>query len=282
MKTTPAVMEDSITMNRPLKFDVNKELYPFEHKFLELGNGIDMHYVDEGHGENLLMLHGNPSWSFLYRKLILRLRGTFRCIAPDYPGFGLTEAPAGYQFTPREHSENIEKFVDKLGITDLTLVVQDWGGPVGLALAGRRPDLVKRVIIGNTFAWPLAGERRFAVFSWLMGGPIGRTMAYLFNGVARFFFMRGLIRRPEKELMRMYLAPFKDRKNRRQTSISPRLLITAADYLREVEAGLDHIKDRPALLTWGTKDFAFRDVERQHFERVFTNHETVLLEASHF
>lgn len=80
----------------------------------------------------------------------------------------------------------------------------------------------------------------------------------------------------------MYLAPFKDRKNRRQTSISPRLLITAADYLREVEDGLVHIKDRPALLTWGTRDFAFQDAERQHFERVFSNHKTVLLNASHF
>jgi haloalkane dehalogenase len=267
---------------RATRFAVNKELYPFEHRFLELGNGVDMHYVDEGDGEVLLMLHGNPSWSFLYRKLILRLRGTFRCIAPDYPGFGLTEAPHGYQFTPREHSDTIEKFADKLGLTDLTLVVQDWGGPVGLALAERRPDLVKRVVLGNTFAWPLAGERRFEIFSWLMGGPIGRAMAYSFNGVARFFFMRGLIRRPKKEVMRMYLAPFKERKNRRQTSISPRLLITAADFLREVEAGLDRIKDMPALLTWGTKDFAFQDAERQHFERVFSNHKTVLLEASHF
>ena len=161
-------------MTKPLKFDVNKGLYPFEHKFLSLGNGINMHYVDEGNGENLLMLHGNPSWSFLYRKLILSLRDTFRCIAPDYPGFGLTETPPGYQFTPREHSENIENFVDKLGIKDLTLVVQDWGGPVGLGLAGRRPELVKRAIIGNTFAWPLEGKRN-EVFSWVMGTPRGHS-----------------------------------------------------------------------------------------------------------
>ena len=87
-----------------------------------------MHYVDEGEGVTLLMLHGNPSWSFLYRKMILRLRGDFRCVAPDFPGFGLTETPSGYGFTPREHSENIERFVDKLGLIDLTLVVQDWGG----------------------------------------------------------------------------------------------------------------------------------------------------------
>ncbi len=75
-----------------LKFDVPQHLYPFEHRFVDLGNGIEMHYVDEGEGETLLMLHGNPTWSFLYRKMISRLRGDFRCVAPDYPGFGLTEA----------------------------------------------------------------------------------------------------------------------------------------------------------------------------------------------
>ena len=169
VQDTQTSARSSVMTSAPLKFEVNRELYPFESRFVELEGGINTHYVDEGQGENLLMLHGNPSWSFLYRKLILRLRDDFRCIAPDYPGFGLTEAPPDYQFTPREHSDNIEKFVDKLGLKDLTLVVQDWGGPVGLGLAGRRPDLVKRVIVGNTFAWPLAGEKRFEVFSWLMG-----------------------------------------------------------------------------------------------------------------
>ena len=116
-----------------------------------------MHYVDEGEGETLLLLHGNPSWSFVYRKMILRLRENFSCVAPDYPGFGLTEAPPGYGFTPGEHSENIERFVDKLELRDMTFVVQDWGGPVGLGLAGRRPGLAKRFVIGNTWAWPLVG-----------------------------------------------------------------------------------------------------------------------------
>ncbi len=91
-----------------LKFDVPHHLYSFEHRFADLENGIEMHCVDEGEGETLLMLHGNPSWSFLYRKMILRLRGNFRCVAPDYPGFGLTETPPGYGLTPGEHSESIE------------------------------------------------------------------------------------------------------------------------------------------------------------------------------
>ena len=264
-----------------LKFDVPQHLYPFEHRFADLGNGIEMHYVDEGKGETLLMLHGNPSWSFVYRKMISRLRGNFRCVAPDYPGFGLTEAPSGYGFTPGEHSENIELFADKLGLRDVTLVAQDWGGPVGLGLAIRRPELVKRLVLGNTFAWRLTSLRDRA-FSALMGGPIGRTMAYLFNGVARFFFMRGLAQRPDREVLRMYLAPFRSRADRKQTSISPRLLVKAVDYLDSVEEGLERIADRPTLLTWGVKDFAFQEEARQRFEKAFPDHETVLLDASHF
>ena len=269
-------------MDTQLKFDVPHHLYPFEHRFADLGNGIEMHYVDEGEGETLLLLHGNPSWSFLYRKMILRLRENFRCVAPDYPGFGLTEAPPGYGFTPGEHSENIERFVDKLELRDVTFVVQDWGGPVGLGLAGRRPELAKRFVIGNTWAWPLVGQRRFEVFSWLMGGPIGRTIAYLFNGVARYFFKEGLVHRPEKEVLGMYLAPFRRRVNRKQTSISPRQLIKAATYLGGVEEGLGRIKDRPIFLPWGVKDFAFQEPERQRFEEIFPDHKTLLLDASHF
>ncbi len=264
-----------------LKFDVPQRLYPFEHRFVDLGNGVEMHYVDEGEGETLLMLHGNPTWSFLYRKMISRLRGDFRCVAPDYPGFGLTEAPSGYGFTPGEHSENIELFVDKLGLRDVTLILQDWGGPVGLGLAVRRPELVKRLVLGNTFAWRLTSGRDRA-FSALMGGPIGRTMAYLFNGVARFFFMRGLVRRLDREVLKMYLAPFRRRADRKQTSISPRELTTAVDYLDSVEEGLERIGDRPTLLTWGTKDFAFQEAARQRFEEAFPDHKTVLLDASHF
>lgn len=109
-------------------------------------------------GDTLLLLHGNPSWSFLYRKVIPALRDSFRCIALDYPGYGMSGVPDGYGFTPAEHSAVLGRFVDQLALSDLTIMVQDWGGPIGLGLAGRRPDLVRALIIGNTFAWPLNGN----------------------------------------------------------------------------------------------------------------------------
>ena len=265
-----------------LPFPVPKEIFPVEHRFLDL-DGARIHYVDEGVGETLLLLHGNPAWSFLYRKIITALKGDFRCVALDYPGYGMSDAPAGYRFTPREHSTLLEHFVDHLGLRDLTIMVQDWGGPIGLGLAGRRPELVRCLIIGNTFAWPLDGERRIRVFSWVMGGPIGQSLTSMFNFVPRFFFARGLAQKTDPQVLAMYLAPWRNRARRIAAVVAPRQLIAASPYLREVEAGLPKIADRPALVVWGTKDFAFRDAERARFERTFTRHRTVLFnDSSHF
>jgi len=266
----------------PAPFHVPQELFPVEHRFLDLA-GSRIHYVDEGAGETLLLLHGNPSWSFLYRKIITALRSGFRCVAIDYPGYGMSDAPAGYGFTPKEHSDVLERFVDRLSLRDFTMMVQDWGGPIGLGLAGRRPELVLRLIIGNTFAWPLDRELRIRIFSWVMGGPIGRSLTAAFNFVPKFFFARGLARRPSPEVLRMYLAPWRDPARRAAAVIAPRQLIAAADYLRQVEGNLPKLADRPALIVWGTKDFAFREAERERFERFFPKHKTVLLDdASHF
>ncbi len=99
-----------------MKFEVNKDLFPFGNHFVTLADGSNIHYVDEGTGDVLLMFHGNPSWSFLYRKMISALNPHFRCIAFDYPGFGLSEAPAGYDFLPRTHSTVAEEFIATLGL----------------------------------------------------------------------------------------------------------------------------------------------------------------------
>ena len=265
-----------------LSFPVPRELFDVEHRFLDLG-GARIHYVDEGVGETILLLHGNPAWSFLYRKIIAGLKDEFRCVALDYPGYGMSSAPAGYRFTPREHSAVLERFVDRLALSELTLMVQDWGGPVGLGLAGRRPELVRRLVIGNTFAWPLNSEFRVRMFSALMGGPIGRTLNRRLMLVPRVFFARGLAQEPPREVLDLYFAPWRDPARRAPAAIGPKQLIAASDYLKEVEANLPKIADRPALIVWGTKDFAFGAGERKRFEATFPNHRTILFEnASHF
>jgi haloalkane dehalogenase len=265
-----------------MKFEVNKDLFPFDNHFVTLSDGSNIHYVDEGAGDVLLMFHGNPSWSFLYRKMISELKSDFRCIAFDYPGFGLSEAPAGYDFLPRTHSMVAEEFITSLGLEQVTIVCQDWGGPIGLGWAGRNPDKIKAAVIGNTWAWPLAGDLRMEAFSWLMGGPIGRWMARSFNGVWRYFMKAGFVNPVSKNELAMYRAPFEDPKNRIQTAIFPRQLVKAKEFEKEVETRLAKLDYIPVLFCWGTEDFAFRDAERERFQRVFKNHETVLLHASHF
>lgn len=265
-----------------LPLSTRRELFDVEHRFVDI-EGAHIHYVDEGSGETLLLLHGNPSWSFLYRKISAAVRDSFRCVALDYPGYGMSSAARGYHYTPREHSRLVERFIQHLGLSDITLMGQDWGGPIGLGLAGRRPDWFRQLVIGNTFAWPLDGERRIRLFSWLMGGPVGSVLTWAFNFVPRFFFSRGLSTQVPKEVLQLYLAPWRRRARRMPAVIAPRQLIRASEYLREVESGLSRLADRPALIVWGTRDFAFGPNERQRFEHLFPHYRTVLFDhASHF
>jgi pimeloyl-ACP methyl ester carboxylesterase len=162
-----------------LPFPVPDQLFPVEHRFADL-DGTRIHHVDEGAGEPLLFLPGNRTWSCLDRKIIVKLPDEFRCIALDFPGYGMSAVPLGYAFTPAEHSAVLERSIDELGLRNLTFIVQHWGGPIGLGLAARRPGLAERLIIGNTFAWPLR-ELRVRLFSAALGGPPGRLLTRLFN-----------------------------------------------------------------------------------------------------
>ena len=150
---------------------VPSELYPFEDRWATIDGNL-VHYIDEGDGPPILFLNGNPSWSFGWRDVILALRDRFRCIAPDYPGFGLSRPAPGYDFRPRSHAAVIEALVDRLGLTELTVYGYAWGGPIGLGLAGRRPELIRALVIGNTWAWP-DDRLRARLFAALMGGPLG-------------------------------------------------------------------------------------------------------------
>jgi len=254
-------------------------------RWVDLDGGARVHYVEAGRGQPLLMLHGNPTWSFLYRHLVFWLSARFRCIALDYPGFGLSPAPPGYGFTPREHSQVVERFVDALGLDGITLMVQDWGGPIGLGFAGRRPEHIRRLVIGNSWAWPITGDPHFERFSRVMGGPLGRFLILNANFFVNFFIPQGIRRRKRlpPEVMAMYRLPFRRREARLPMVVFPREIRASAAYLAEVEAGLARLRDRPVLIVWGTADIAFRAQERKRFERLFPRHRTVVLErAGHY
>ena len=273
--------EASVDTSKP-KFKPNKKLYPFESHYIDLEDGAKIHYVDEGKGDVILLLHGNPTWSFLYRKMILDLKDDFRVIAPDYAGFGLSYAPEGFGYKADEQAALINEFVQKLNLTEITVMVQDWGGPIGFNLAIKQPQRVKALIIGNTWAWPL--ERTgHKLFSTVFGGYIGQSMAYTYDGIVSFFMSVGVEKELSNEVLEMYHAPFADRQNRKQTHIFPAELWDAQTFLSAVYKGLPSISDKPVLIVWGMEDFAFQVPERERFESIFKNHKTLLLENSgHF
>ena len=261
---------------------VPQALYPFESHHADI-DGASVNYVDEGSGPPLLLMHGNPTWSFLYRDIITALRDSYRCIAPDYPGFGLSRAGTGYGYTAAEHAGIVEKLVLQLDLSDVTMMVQDWGGPIGFAVATRNPERFSAFVIGNTWAWPKS-DPGTQVFSRLLGGPIG---GYLI--LQRNFFVEKIVpgnvkrKKLPREVMEAYRGPFPSPESRRPVHVFPREILAARPLLAEIEQRLSQLSDRPALIVWPTKDVAFRAPERKRWEQVFPNHRTVILDgAGHY
>ena len=242
-----------------------------------------MHYLDEGDGPPLLLLHGNPTWSFLYRDVIAGLRDRFRCIAPDLPGFGLSRAPASYRFTPAEHADVIERLILHLDLRDAAMMVQDWGGPIGFSAAGRQPERFARFVIANTWAWPKA-DPGTQLFSRLLGGPVGRRLIVERNLFVEKILPGGVKRKPlSPTVMDAYRGPFRQPASRRPVHVLPREILGSRRFLADVERRLAVLTDRPALIVWPTRDPAFRARERRRWERVFPDHRTVLVEgAGHY
>ncbi|WP_157816010.1 alpha/beta fold hydrolase [Spirosoma pollinicola] len=259
---------------------LDRSLFPFTSHSLSIDGNL-VHYVDEGEGPTLLLLHGNPTWSFLYRHIIQQLAPTFRCIALDYPGFGLSTAKAGYGFTPREHSMIVEGLVDQLRLHNLRIMVQDWGGPIGLGFAGRRPDLVHSLILGNTWAWPARGG--MTAFSVVFGNPLARLLITRYNTLAKWLIPAGTNRTLTESELGAYLGPFSTPASRLPTWIFPKEIRGSTAYLREVEAGLSQLREKPVLVVWGEADGAFQTSERLRLLTYFPIHRIRLLaEAKHF
>jgi pimeloyl-ACP methyl ester carboxylesterase len=137
-------------------------------------DGVQLHYVDEGAGPPLLFVHGTPTWSFEWRHLIAGLRDSYRCIAPDHLGFGKSPRPADAEYSPAAHADRLRQFVTRLGLDDVTLVVHDFGGLIGLPLAIDPPRIVRRLVVINSWMWHLGEDPALARGARLLGGRLGR------------------------------------------------------------------------------------------------------------
>ena len=243
-------------MDRPdgiVEFTPNQALYPFESRWFDSRVG-PVHYVDEGSGPTVLLMHGNPDWSFLYRKIISSLGSDVRCVAPDYPGFGLSAHPTGYGYLPSEHAEVILELVEHLDLTDMVVMGQDWGGPIGMDVASRASERVKGLVMGNTWFWP-ADDRITNTFSKTMGSA---PLQWLIK--ERNFFVTTLMKRSlQVKLTDMEFAHYTDvvptPESREGIAVFPREILGSHPWLAELERRVAAtLRDKPASFVFGKKD----------------------------
>ncbi len=259
-----------------MKFD--RSLYPFASHFLDL-DGLRYHYLDEGRGDPVVMVHGNPTWSFYYRNLVLALRDSYRCIVPDHIGCGLSDKPAAerYEFSLKSRIDEFSRLLDSLDIRrNVTLIVHDWGGMIGMAWAVRHPERIARLVILNTAAFHLPKSKSFPWALWL--GRNTRLGAWLIlrrNAFCRAAARIGVKRqRLEPAVREGLLAPYDTPANRLAVlrfvqTIPLRPGDPGYEIVDEVERGLEQFRDRPMLIAWGMKDFVFDHHFLAEWERRF-------------
>jgi pimeloyl-ACP methyl ester carboxylesterase len=254
------------TMNEYLPEGVTKDLYPFAGKRLELRGGLKLHYLDEGAGEPVVMVHGNPSWSFYFRNLVLALKDGNRVIVPDHIGCGLSDKPGDeqYDYTLKSRADDLETLLDSLGVKEnVTLVVHDWGGMIGLTWATRHPERVKKLVVLNTGAFLLPPSKTFPAALALCRTPLGALLIRGGNAFARAAAWVGCKRkRMSPQLRRAFTAPYGSWADRIATlrfvqDIPLKPGDKAYAPARETQEKLAALAAVPMLICWGLKDFVF-------------------------
>ncbi len=252
--------------------------YPFSGHYLDIG-GNRLHYLDEGpsDAEPVVMLHGNPSWSFYYRHLVHQLSDRYRAVVPDHLGMGLSDKPAAedYSYTLSQRVDDLETLLSHLGLQEnLTFVLHDWGGMIGMAYATRYPEQVRRFVILNTAAFHLPQSKPFPWQLRLCRQPwLGPAMVQGLNAFCRGAVRDCVTRRQMDAAVReAYLAPYDSWENRRAVLEFVKDIPLAKsdpgyDEISRVEANLGQFQDRPMFIGWGMKDFVFD----KHFLREWTN-----------
>ncbi len=246
---------------------VPTELYPFEGQYLDL-DGLRYHYLDEGRGEPVVMVHGNPTWSFYWRKLVLALRDRYRIIVPDHIGCGLSDKPGDdrYEYSFARRADDLERLIDEIDPPQkITLVVHDWGGMIGMTYAVRHPERIGRIVLLNTSAFHLPPEKPFPRPLWLVRDtPVG---ALLVRGLNFFAYTASKVAFESDvpdEVRRAYRAPYDSWANRIATlrfvqDIPLKPGDRGYELISEVDAKLELFAETPALICWGAKDFVFDD-----------------------
>ena len=284
IKPDPLVFNKDVSNLKKRPFIVDKTEYPFKSNWFER-NGRSMHYIDEGEGIPVVLCHGNPDWSFLYRNIIKELSGECRLIAYDLPGFGFSDTPEGYGFTPQEHAAWVNALViEHLKLDSFIIVVQDWGGPTGLTVATNNADKVLGAVISNTWAWKVDGGLK--KFSYAMRTPMAKRLILNRNYFATDVLMGSLSKELQnnKAVADAYRMPFPTPESRIGTLVFPRQITIASEWLGELESRLPRLADKPIEFIFGQKDLAAGAPEViEKWKTIYPNAPVKLLpEANHF
>lgn len=278
-------------MVTPLRYqdlsDEVRQLYPWPGKDLVLPSGHRLHYLDEGQGQPLLMVHGNPTWSFYWRNLVHGLSDRYRCVVPDHLGCGLSDKPQDWSYRLADHARNVVALIDELDLDNITLVVHDWGGAIGMTAALQRPERIRRVIVFNTAAFygPLPMSIRLGRLPL-----VGQLGVLGLNGFARLA-LRWATTQPAHyrgAVGEGYLAPYRSWEERIATlrfiqDIPIERRHPTRPDMEALEAEFDRFNDRPSLIVWGAKDFCFNDTFLARWVRAYPDAEVHrLAEVGHY
>ena len=261
-------------------------LYPFAPRRFDLGNGHAMSYLDEGEGPVIVMLHGNPTWSFFYRHLVVRLRDRYRLIVPDHLGCGFSDKPQEYRYRLVDHIDNLEKLLDHLGLERHALMVHDWGGAIGYGYAERHPERLTAQIILNTAAFR---SRRMPLRIRLCRAPLlGKFLVRGLNAFAGAAVWMAVKKHLPTPVRKAYLAPYDSWENR--VALLRFIEDIPLDWrhpswetLLRAEGTLCLFKDLPTLILWGGRDFCFNDHFFLEWKQRFPQARSIyLVNAGHY
>ena len=259
-----------------------KSEYPFESNWLRVGDH-QCHFVDEGQGDPILLVHGNPTWSFYWRKLITAAMGSKRAVAPDHLGSGQSDKPSGYTYRLSDHTANLSKLISKLDLNRITLVVHDWGGAIGLGAAVANPERFARIVLLNTAAFPppyIPWRIRACRIPFL--GALGVRGLNLFARAAQTMTIHDRSTVNEAALAGL-IAPYNSWQNRigihrfvKDIPDSPNHPTYAV--LDSLERNLENLKHLPIKIIWGMRDWCFRPDCLERFESIFPHANSIRLE----
>jgi haloalkane dehalogenase len=259
-------------------------VYPFAPRWYETAFGR-IHYIDEGVGQPILFVHGNPTWSFLYRHVIRGLRDGYRCIALDLLGFGLSDHPDPHDFgyTAAEHARVLRDFIEFLEVSDLAVMGHDWGGPISLWAAAEQRQQVSRLIMGNTWYWPVRDAGSIAFSRILSSAPL-QWLIRERNLFVEQLLPAGTMHRPDADEMEHYRAVFPTPASRVGIAAFAREILAATPFLAQLQARvMEELRDIPLLLTWGMHDPLFAPTAAARFRQPFSDATFVPLpDAKHY